>query len=108
MKVGIFIADSNGGYPVPASKGGAVSTLIEHLVKGNNEEKLVDMDIVTIYDPKAEQMSKAYPNINFIWIKPPAVVKWLDSVFFFLVRKAFKNMKSSVHINLCFPYFFIF
>ena len=100
MKVGIFIADSNGGYPVPASKGGAVSTLIEHLVKGNNEEKLVDMDIVTIYDPKAEQMSKAYPNINFIWIKPPAVVKWLDSVFFFLVRKAFKNMKAVSYKSL--------
>ena len=24
MKIGIFIADSNGGYPVPASRGGAV------------------------------------------------------------------------------------
>lgn len=107
MKVGIFIADSNGGYPVPASKGGAVSTLIEHLVKGNNEEKLVDMDIVTIYDPKAEQMSKAYPNINFIWIKPPAVVKWLDSVFFFLVRKAFKNMKAVSYKSLFSLLFYI-
>lgn len=108
MKVGIFIADSNGGYPVPASKGGAVSTLVEHLVQGNNEEKLVDMDIVSIYDPKAEQKSKAYPNINFIWIKPSAVVKWLDSVLFFLVRKVFKNMKAVSYKSLFSLLFYIY
>lgn len=107
MKIGIFIADSNGGYPVPASKGGAVSTLVEHLVKGNNKEKLVHMDIVSIYDPKAEQMSKAYPNTNFIWIKPPAVVKWLDSAFFFFVRKTFKNMKAVSYKSLFSLLFYI-
>lgn len=39
MKIAIFIADSNGGYPVPAVKGGAVSTLVEHLVEKNNERQ---------------------------------------------------------------------
>ena len=53
MKIGIFIADSNGGYPVPASRGGAVSTLVEHLVKENNEKQMTDLDIITIYDEKA-------------------------------------------------------
>lgn len=40
MKVLILTADSNGGYPVPAVKGGAVSTLIEHLAAGNNEKQI--------------------------------------------------------------------
>lgn len=34
MKIMILIADSNGGYLVPAAKGGAVSTLVEHIVSG--------------------------------------------------------------------------
>ena len=40
-RVVILIADSNGCYPVPASKGGAVSTLVEHLVRANEEKQLV-------------------------------------------------------------------
>ena len=46
MKIAIFIADSNGGYPVPAVKGGAVSTLVEHLVEKNNERQLAEMTVV--------------------------------------------------------------
>ena len=47
MNILILTADSNGGYPVPASKGGAVSTLIEHLVNGNNSKQLCKMTIVS-------------------------------------------------------------
>ena len=39
MNVAIIIADSNGAFPVPASKGGAVATLVEHLVEGANKDK---------------------------------------------------------------------
>ena len=49
MRIGIIIADSNGGYPVPASKGGAVSTLVEHIVKENNYKQLFKLDIVSVY-----------------------------------------------------------
>lgn len=94
MKIGIFIADSNGGYPVPASKGGAVSTLVEHLVKGNNNARLVDMDIISIYDLEAEIMSKVYPNINFIWIKPPKIIQYIDLLCFFIIKKVFKDKKT--------------
>ena len=54
MKIAIFIADSNGGYPVPAVKGGAVSTLVEHLVEKNNERQLAEMTVVSYYDKEAE------------------------------------------------------
>ena len=58
MKILILTADSNGGYAVPAVKGGAVSTLIEHLVRCNNEENLCDMEIVSLYDEDADKKAK--------------------------------------------------
>lgn len=65
MKVLILTADSNGGYPVPAVKGGAVSTLIEHLAAGNNEKLLCDMEILSLYDLEAE---KSY--LHLFWRNP--------------------------------------
>jgi hypothetical protein len=94
MKIGIFIADSNGRYPVPATKGGAVSTLVEHLVAENNKNKLVEMEIVSFYDKAAAEQAIKYSNISFRWIKSPAFVCLLDSVLFWIVRKFFKKKKA--------------
>lgn len=99
MKVLILTADSNGGYPVPAVKGGAVSTLIEHLVAGNNEKRLCDMEIVSFYDPQAEKKAREkYKNITFHWIKVPGVLKFLDKWFFNFVRFFKKSEKA---ISFC-------
>ena len=70
-KVCVFVADSNGCYPVPASKGGAVSTLAELLVAGNETKKILDMTIVSYYDKPAVELAKKYPSIRFVWIKIP-------------------------------------
>ena len=94
MRIGIIIADSNGGYPVPASKGGAVSTLVEHIVKENNYKQLFKLDIVSVYDFEAEKLSKQYPNIRFRWIKVPKVISIIDRFIFFSTRKLFPNVKS--------------
>ena len=95
MKVLILTADSNGGYPVPAVKGGAVSTLIEHLVKGNNENQLCDMEILSLYDKDAEKKAiEEYPNVKFSWIKVPGIVKIIDNCAFSFIRKVKKNEKA--------------
>ena len=85
MNLLIFIADSNGCYSVPASKGGAVSTLVELLVVGNENKKLVDMTVVSYYDEKAFEMSRKYPSIKFIWIKTPFFVKWMDKAIYSII-----------------------
>lgn len=82
MKILILTADSNGGYPVPASKGGAVSTLIEHLVDGNNKKQLCRLQVVSLFDEKAFSMSQKYNNISFIWVKVPLIYKLLDKCTF--------------------------
>lgn len=88
------MADSNGCYPVPASKGGAVSTLVELLVAGNEIKKLVDMTVVSYYDEKAFELSGKYPSIKFIWIKVPKFIKILDNVLFWSVS-TFTHIKAT-------------
>lgn len=107
MKVGIFIADSNGGYPVPASKGGAVSTLVEHLVKRNNELNILDMEIVSYFDAVAEELSKKYANIKFIWIKVPWIVRILDKLAFWGIRTCFRKKKSISYKNIFSLFYYI-
>ncbi|MBO4845822.1 MAG: glycosyltransferase family 4 protein [Lachnospiraceae bacterium] len=95
MKVLLLIADSNGRYPVPAVKGGAVATLVEHLVAGNNKRQLCDMEIVSYYSTEAEEMAKCkYPNIKFTWIKIPALIKLLDIIIYSLIKLLKKNGKT--------------
>lgn len=100
----LFIADSNGCHPVPASRGGAVSTLVELLVEGNNSKKLVNMSVVSYYDEKAYELSKQYNNINFIWIKIPKIIKIFDSILLWTVTsltklkaESFKSIPSLIY-----------
>ena len=101
MKVGIFIADSNGGYPVPAVKGGAVSTLVEHLVNGNNKKKLIKLEVISFYSEDAEEQSKKYPYIKFVWIRVPKVITWIDLAIFFTIKKIFKKRKLISYKSIC-------
>lgn len=94
MKVLILTADSNGAYPVPASKGGAVATLIEYLADENNKKMLCDMEILSYYEPTAYNLSKKYKNISFNWVKIPTFVKVLDRLSFEFVRIARKEEKA--------------
>lgn len=94
MKIAIMVADSNGCYPVPASKGGAISTLVEHLLKNNEFNKKADIVIVTYYDDKAYQLSKKYINTRFIWIRIPKIIEKLDKMSSICVCKMFPKKKS--------------
>ncbi len=94
MKLAILTADSNGAYPIPAVRGGAVQGLVEHLIKENNRQQVIDMTIVSFYDVDAEKKSLKYPNVSFVWVKVPGLIKKLDSFVFFIIRKFFKKKKS--------------
>lgn len=90
----LFVADSNGCYPVPASKGGAVSTLVELLVEGNEKKQLINMTVVSYYDKKAFELSKKYPHIHFVWVRIPWVVKMLDKMLYSFVSSV-THIKAS-------------
>lgn len=92
--IAIILADSNGCYPVPAVHGGAVSTLVEHIVAGNSVLGNVKLTIFTYDDEKARRAAEKYQHVDFVWIKIPAVIKLLDSAFFKMVGLLFKKKKG--------------
>lgn len=94
----IFIADSNGRYPVPASKGGAVATLVELLIAGNEEKKLLDMTVVSYYDGEAVRLAKKYPSIKFIWVKTPWMLRMMDKVIYGALSK-FKEVHATSFLS---------
>lgn len=97
-KICLFIADSNGCYPVPASKGGAVSTLVELLVAGNEGKKLLDMTLVSYYDEQAVRLAKKYPSIKFIWVKTPWMLRMMDKVIYGALSK-FKEVHATSFLS---------
>lgn len=95
MKVLFFSADSNGGYPIPAVLGGAVSALVEKLVSENNDKQNLDFAIVSFYDPEAKKIAELkYPNVRFIWVKIPKAIRVLDKIVFDYIKKYRKSLKA--------------
>lgn len=94
MRVLFLMADSNGGFPVPAVRGGATETLVEHLIKQNQKKQLVEMEIVSFYDNAAVKAAEQYSYSQFRWIKIPAVIKGLDKLLYFMIKHFFKKKKA--------------
>ncbi len=93
-KVLILQADSNGGYPVPATKGGAVQTLVEHLVKENNEKMMIDLTVMSFHEEQAEAIAKdKYHNIRFYWVKRPIMISAFDQLIMYVVKTLFPSKK---------------
>lgn len=91
----IFTADSNGAFPVPAVRGGAVSSEIEHLIDSSNINKNVHFTIVSYYDKNAEKKAlECYPLTDFVWIKRGFFIKALDQICFIFISKFMKKKKS--------------
>lgn len=103
----IIIADSNGGYPVPASKGGAVSSLVEQLVRQNEKKRLVNMTVISVYDSDAERLSKKYPHIKFTYIKPNKLICTMDRLFFGFVGSVLKKTKAASYKSIFSLLYFI-
>lgn len=86
----------DGVAPVPATRGGAVETLVEHLLEGNEIEKFHNITVISIFDQKAKDVSTKYKNTNFIYIKPSKFSFKIDNFvycFFKDIIKVKSNMK---------------
>lgn len=72
--------------PIPAIKGGAVLTLIESIIQQNEINHKIDLTVVGIYDEVALKASLKYQNTNFIYLRQPKIVKYLDKAMSTIVR----------------------
>ncbi len=91
MKLAVI---TSGFLPVPASKGGAVETLLMNLLLENEKKADIEFNIFSIYDEKAKEESKEYQKTNFIFIKPPKIVKKIDKIVFSIAKNILKKSNS--------------
>lgn len=91
MKLAVI---TSGFLPVPASKGGAVETLLMNLLIENERKADLEFNIFSIYDEKAIEDSKKYRKVNFIFIKPPKIVEKIDKIVFLIAKNILKKSNS--------------
>lgn len=84
---------TSGYFPVPASKGGAVEALDEYLIEKNEEYKKIKFEILSIYDEKAEELSKKYKNSNFTFIRVCKVITLLDKFVYWVAKCILRKEK---------------
>lgn len=88
--------------PVPAVKGGAVSTLIESILKENEEKKQISITLFTLSDKESEIVSKIYPHTTFINIHTIPIIETLDKLIspkkilwkLYVIKKARRYIKN--------------
>lgn len=95
MKSDVFI--TSGFLPVPATKGGAVESLVQNLINENeikNEKKFV---VFSIYDEAAKEISNNYKNTKFIFYKPNFIIKFIDMIFYFILTILLRREKKTAY-----------
>ena len=61
--------------PIPATKGGAIEKLTEHLLKQNELSHKIDFTVISPYDKEAFVQSQKYENTHFVWYKTNAITE---------------------------------
>lgn len=79
--------------PVPAVQGGAVSTLIEYLVKENECQQKLNLTVLSVYNAEAVKKAGEYKHTTFQFITPNPVFDKIDEMIDF-TGKLIKKHKS--------------
>ena len=88
------IAVITSGYlPVPSVKGGAVETIVNNLIKKNEEYNKAYFTIFSIYDKKACEESKKLKNTEVVFIKKSKIVNCFDKMIFFIAKYILKKKR---------------
>ncbi|MBQ8647860.1 MAG: glycosyltransferase family 4 protein [Oscillospiraceae bacterium] len=59
-----------GKLPVPATLGGAVETLAQHLLEQNEKDPRVEFTVLTVDEPAARAQAAQFRHAKFVWFKP--------------------------------------
>lgn len=86
---------SPGILPVPATRGGAIETLIMSLVKVNEIEQRMKLTVVSIDDMKAREAAKRYNHTNFRFIAPAAK---LPNAIYHYAQAVWKRVNRHSHV----------
>lgn len=86
---------SPGVLPVPATRGGAIETLIMSLVRQNEREGCLDLTVVSVYDAEACKLARQYKRTKFIFINPR---DGISERFFHYGQALWKRINHNTHI----------
>ncbi len=74
------------GLPVPAVKGGAIQTGIQHIIDQNEKYGLLRITVISIFNKEALEASKNYKNTEFVFIHSNSllrkIVSYANSIFY--------------------------
>lgn len=88
MKIALL---TYGASPVPATQGGAVENLIESLLNENEQGRLLDMTVFSVYDKDAAQQAKKYKSAVFQFIRCPWLIDKGDKLIYCLAKNILKK-----------------
>jgi spore coat protein SA len=91
---------TSGIQPVPASKGGAVETLVEYLISENEIQKKIDFCVYSIFDYKAEIAADKYKYISFKFVKVSDIIYKIYLIYCRVIKKIFKKQLNQNKIFL--------
>lgn len=90
MKVAIV---TSGLLPIPATKGGAIETLLDSFVEENEKKQAIQLTIYSVYDKNAKKITKArkYNKTKYVYI---------TNIESFFIRAINKICKKTIPNNL--------
>ncbi|MDR1761227.1 MAG: hypothetical protein LBR55_02130, partial [Bacteroidales bacterium] len=77
---------TTGFLPIPATRGGAVESLMVNFLDKNEEYKKLDITVFSTSDEQAKEQSKEYQKTSFVFIKPSKIAQILDFIIYFLAK----------------------
>lgn len=83
MKIAII---SSCSLPVPAVSGGAVESLIESIVKENEESTPIDLCVYALYDATAKAKIQSYPHTTFKFFEKKTSIEAMDKAITQVMR----------------------
>lgn len=82
-----------GNSPIPATKGGAVESLVEYIMLENEKRKEIDLSIASIFEEKAFEQGKEYIASKFLFYKVGFFPRLLDNITYFIAKNILKKKK---------------
>lgn len=96
MKKKILMLTS-GHVPVPASKSGGVENLIDIFIAENEKFKGCEIDVISIYDNVAEEMTKNIEQTKFTYIYPRKGTNFLNKLSYLVADKILRKENSHAY-----------
>ena len=100
---------SPGRLPIPATRGGAVETLIDLLLEYNERHTRHEIYVSSVWDEEAELKSQSYKYTKFLYIKQSKLTTFVSerhiipfrTLDYFFVNKVLKNFPVSTSAFDC-------